>query len=189
VKVRGLGRREQARFKLDGDSLTVAIHYLDVYGIPGDRQKDGPPKSLTGEKGTNALVLTFERDNAEQPDYRRLVGRWRVTGPGPYRVIEFREQPHAGLLIAEDDKQKADWFSWVVDERTDPRQINVSARVPGHSNPNRGIYKFAGEQLIIYLGVPLRFQGDQGKHTRPTSFDVEGKTGERYMVLERETGR
>src|SRR5262245_4136648 len=186
VKLRGVGRRERARFKRDRDTLTVAVHYLDVYGIPGNPRQAGPPKSLTGGKGTNTLVLTFERDPAEQPDYERLVGRWRATGPGHYRVVEFRHQPHAGLLIAGTDQQKADWFSWTVDERTEPRQINVSARVPGHSNPNQGIYRFAGDQLIIYLGVPLRFQGDQGKHTRPTSFDVGGKTGERYLVLERE---
>ncbi|HJZ91591.1 MAG TPA: sigma-70 family RNA polymerase sigma factor [Gemmataceae bacterium] len=189
VKIRGLGRRDQARFKLDGETLTVAVHYLDVYGVPGDPLKDGPPKSLTGEKGTNALLLTFERAKAERPDYERLVGRWRVTGSGPYRVLEFREQPYAGLLLAEGDKKWGDSFSWVIDERTDPRQINVSARVPGHSNPNQGIYKFTGDQLIIYLGAPLRFQGDPGKHTRPTSFEVEGKADERYLVLEREAAR
>ena len=110
-----------------------------------------------------------------------------MTGDRPYRILEFREQPGQGLLIAEKANHDADWFSWVIDASKDPKEIDLYARVDGNSNPNYGIYKFEGDRLVIYLGAPLQYQGDPGKHTRPTSFDVEGKTGERYLELERET--
>jgi RNA polymerase sigma-70 factor (ECF subfamily) len=177
-------RQASAIYKLEGNTLTIAAYNLLIRGVPANEKLEGRPKEFGGK---DTLVLTFERDNAANADFERLIGRWRIVqGGGPYKIIEFREQPHFGLMIAENEKHEADWFSWIIDERKEPRQIDVSARVEGASFPNHGIYKFDGERLVVYLGAPLRYQGDPGKHTRPTSFDVEGKTGERFIVLERE---
>jgi uncharacterized protein (TIGR03067 family)/uncharacterized repeat protein (TIGR01451 family) len=115
-----------------------------------------------------------------------LLGRWRVNGDRPFKVLEFRQQPEQGLLIAEKADHSANWFTWKVDDEKNPKWMDVWARVPGKSNPNRGIYKFDGERLVICLGAPLRFDGDQQGDNRPTSFDIEGKPGERFLVLDRE---
>ena len=173
----------KAIYKLDGDSLTIAVHHLPLYGVPGNDKLAGRPAEFGGK---DVLVLTFERDKAEKADFERLVGRWRSIGGKDYKVIEFREQPHYGLLIAENAKHEADWFSWNIDERKNPREIDVSARVEGASIPNRGIYKFVGERLEIYLGADLQFQGDPGKHTRPEAFQNDVIPGVNYLVLERE---
>jgi RNA polymerase sigma factor (sigma-70 family) len=177
-------RQANAIYKLEGDTLTIAAYNLLIRGVPANEKLDGRPKEFGGK---DTLVLTFERDTAVKADFERFMGRWRVLSGGPYKVIEFREQPHQGLMIAENDKHEADWFSWIIDERKDPRQIDVIARVEGKSNPNHGIYKFDGERLVIYLGAPLRFQGDPGKHTRPGSFAIWEDPGENYLLLERET--
>lgn len=172
-----------AIYKLDGDKLAIAMHHVPMYGVPGNNKLAGRPKDFDAK---DTLVLNFERDNAKHADYEDIVGRWRVRGDRPYKVIEFRQQPHQGLMIAENAKHEADWFSWVLDERKEPRQIDVYARVEGASNPNHGIYRFKGDRLQIYLGAELKYQGDPGRHTRPTSLDVEGKTGRGYLELERE---
>ena len=150
---------------------------------PGDVAKVDPP-SKSSRSDPSPKTEAPPKPAKEPPT---LIGRWRVAGERPYRVLEFRELPGQGLMIAEKPNYDGDWFSWKIDATKEPKEIDLSARVEGKSNPNYGIYKLEGDRLIIYLGAPLQFQGDPGTHWRPTSYDVKGDIWGRYFVLERET--
>jgi RNA polymerase sigma factor (sigma-70 family) len=145
---------------------------------------DPPPKAPKAEPAPK----TDPEPKPPRAEIENLIGRWRIRDRDrTYRVLEFRDLPGQGLMIAEKANHDADWFSWKIDATKEPKQIDLYASVEGKSNPNFGIYKFEGDRLILYLGAPLQYQGDPGTHWRPTSFETDDRAWGRYFVLERET--
>jgi len=163
-----------------GVVLFGGLTLRSLYGETEKPEEKEPPKQekpISDEPPKKAEL--------QKPQANTFLGRWRMLGESDYRTLEFRQQPGEGLLIAEMKNHAANWFSWKIDGEK-PGNIDVSARVPGFSVPNKGIYKFEQGRLVIFLGAPLQFQGDPGKHARPEEFEADVKIGDRMIVLERE---
>ncbi len=156
-------------YKIDGDTLILC----------GPLDMGAPRPAAFGAEGTVTIVLrraaTDEAKDASAPvqdDLARLQGTWDVVDPDGKATTKtsWWIRGAAKLVrVTEADGTVTEYGGRIrLDERAEPRAIDIRGSTPEDSSVTRGIYRVARDELTVCLGLlnaprPAEFRGVGGE--------------------------